>query len=200
MVIKLNIRAFVILWTLICIFVFPSIGQPIYASQGFDTSAPDSAHCTSMGYLYTTVSGVNNGKPICQFPDGTSCDAHSFFLGNCTFSQNSYSNAYPYNNPLGSYYPYNNPQGYNPYFKNDPQGALDIADATKNCEKMGGSVGSVHTPYGDLNLCNFPYGGTIDLSSLVNGGFFGGPYSGIYGGYPSGYNGYYLTFPWLNSP
>jgi putative hemolysin len=81
---------------------------------------------------------------------------------------------------------------------------LDIAAATKNCEKMGGGVSSVHTPYGDVDLCVFPYGNSIDLRSLVDGGFYNGfyngPYNGIYNGYGSGDNWYYWAYPWLNAP
>ena len=148
MAIESTIRTFGFACALLCILIFPAIGLQINASLGFDTSGPDRAHCISMGYLYKTVPGVNNGKAICQFPDGTSCDAHSFFNGDCNANSNSYYNASLYNNP----------QGYNPYFNNDPQGALDIAAATKTCEKMGGGVSNVHTPYGDVDLCVFPYG------------------------------------------
>jgi putative hemolysin len=205
MAIESTFRTFGFACVVLCILIFPAIGLQINSSLGFDTSGPDRAHCISMGYLYKTVPGVNNGKAICQFPDGTSCDAHSFFNGDCNANSNSYYNASLYNNPQGSYpYPYNIPQGYNPYFNNDPQGALDIAAATKTCEKMGGGVSNVHTPYGDVDLCVFPYGNSIDLRSLLNGGFYNGfyngPYNGIYNGYGGGDNWNYWAYPWLNAP
>ena len=43
---------------------------------------------------------------------------------------------------------------------------LDLADATKTCQTRGGRVENVHTPYGDVNLCVFPDGSSVDLRSL----------------------------------
>lgn len=179
--------------------VLTAAGQGI-SGQGINTSGPDSAYCTGNGYLYTTKSGVNSGKAICQFPDGTWCDAHAYFTGDCAASTNvSYNPNLTYNPNL----PYNlnlyntpvvssNPYIYNnPYRYNDPQGALDIADATKTCQKSGGVVQRVHTSYGDVNMCVFPDGSYIDLMGL---------YSATYGGGFSGDNWYYYAYSWLNAP
>ena len=112
---------------------------------GLSSSGPDCSYCTSSGYLCTSKAGVNNGKPICQFPNGEWCDAHAYFIETCSSPST----------PL-------NPYG----FYNNPQGALDIADATKTCNKYGGQVEMVHTPYGDSNVCIFPNGQSIDLPGL----------------------------------
>jgi putative hemolysin len=163
--------------------VITAAGQGI-SGQGINTSGPDSAYCTGNGYFYTTESGVNNGKPICQFPDGTWCDAHAYFTGDCEASTNvSFNPNMPYN-------PYNPYTYSNPYMYNNPQGALDIADATKTCQKSGGVVQRVHTSYGDVNMCIFPDGSYIDLMGL---------YNAAYGGF-SGDNWYYNAYSWLNAP
>ena len=45
---------------------------------------------------------------------------------------------------------------------------------------------------------------SIDLRSLVNGGFYNGfyngAYNGIYDGYGGGDNWNYWAYPWLNTP
>ncbi|MDD1751700.1 MAG: hypothetical protein LUQ38_01245 [Methanotrichaceae archaeon] len=112
---------------------------------GLSSSGPDCAYCTSSGYFCMNKPGINSGKPICQFPNGDWCDAHAYFIENCSSPST----------PL-------NPYG----FYNNPQGALDIADATKTCNKYGGQVESMHTPYGDSNICIFPNGQAIDLPGL----------------------------------
>jgi putative hemolysin len=160
-----------------------------------NTSGPDSAYCTGNGYFYTTMSGVNSGKPICRFPDGTWCDAHAYFTGDCAASTTNISVApnltYTPGNPYMNVNNINNPYAYtSPYMYNNPQGALDIADATKICQSSGGVVQSVHTSYGDVNMCVFPDGSYIDLMGL---------YSTVYGGIP-GENWYYNAYYWLNAP
>lgn len=170
------------------------------ATQAIDTSVPDRAHCVSNGYLYTTNPARNAGKPVCQFPDGSWCDAHAYFTGNCS--------------GVGPASP------YNPTFYNSGQGALDFASGTKECQRLGGGVQNVHTTYGDVNLCVFPDGSTMDLRALASGiyGYMGTYPSGTYpsgtypsGTYPSGTypyyyygpygnNWYYWAYAWLNSP
>lgn len=191
---------------LLCISVFlvactlSAAGQGGYqvisaATQAIDTSGPDRAHCVSSGYLYTTSPARNNGKPVCQFPDGIWCDAHAYFTGNCS--------------GVGATSP------YNPTFYNSGQGALDLASGTKECQRLGGGVQNVHTAYGDVNLCVFPDGSTMDLRALANGayGYMGTYPYGTYpsttypsGTYPYYYYGpyrdnwYYWAYSWLNSP
>jgi putative hemolysin len=109
------------------------------------SSGPDCAHCVSNGYVCKKLPELNDNEPICQFPDGRWCDAHEFFIGNCSSSGT-------FLNPFGFY--------------NNPQGALDIADAAKTCNHYGGGVEMVHTPYGDSNICIFPNGQAIDLPQL----------------------------------
>jgi putative hemolysin len=215
--IKFDTEKLKCLFAVLCISVFLGAGMLAVAAQVLDTSGPDSAYCVDSGYLYTTHPGVNGGRGICQFPDGTWCDAHAFFVGNCTPNPDIY--AAPgivtpggYIVPSSNYNPYyyNPYYANNPYFYNDSQAALDIADATKTCQSMGGGVSSVHTPYGDVRLCVFPDGSSIDLSQL---------YSGVYGGtvnpviyangatspivYVNGVPGdfwYYYAYSWLNAP
>jgi len=148
--------------------------QPISsATQAANTSGPDRSYCVSLGYLYATNPGVNGGKPICQFPDGSSCDAHAFFTGNCS--------------GLGLASP------YNPTFYSS-QGALDIAAGTAECQRLGGEVQNVHTPYGDVDLCILPGGNTMDLRALANGvSGYNEPYP--YGAYPYGIYPY-ETYPY----
>ncbi len=191
MIDKLNNRKRTLLFTglgimaLLGAIVLTAAGQGV-SGQGIDTSGPDSAYCTGNGYLYTTQPGVNNGTAICQFPDGTWCDAHKYFTGDCAASTNV-----PYN--PGLYNPANPYTYSNPYTYNNPQGALDIADASKTCQKYGGVVQRVHTSYGDVNMCVFPTGSYVDLMGLynsVNGGYIGFPAD----------NWYYYAYSWLNAP
>ncbi len=185
---------------LLAAFTLSAAGQGTYqvispATQPIDTSGPDRGHCVGNGYLYTTNPAVNGGRPICQFPDGSSCDAHAFFTGNCS-------------GPGAS-------SPYNPTYYASGQGALDIASGTKECQRLSGGVQSVHTSYGDVNLCVFPDGSTMDLRALANGAYgYYGPYP--YGTYPYGTyssgtypyyyyspyrdNWYYSAYAWLNSP
>ncbi len=159
--------------------------------QVVDTSGPDRAYCVGTGSLYVTTPGVNSGKPVCQFSNSSWCDAHAFFTGNCTGSP-SYANSY-----------------------STPLSALDLADATKTCQKYAGHVENVHTPYGDVNLCLFPDGSSVDLRSLnraTGNQIYGMPYNGIYytpynGFYTMPDNGfndanawYYDAYAFLNSP
>jgi putative hemolysin len=213
MIIKLDSRIGALLFTVLGIMaligaaVSTAVGQGAYeqgvnvSGQGINTSGPDSAYCTGNGYYYTTISGVNNGKAICQFPDGKWCDAHAYFTGDCAASTNvSYNpgltynpnlpyNLNLYNTPVAPSNPY---MYYNPYMYNNPQDALDIADATKTCQQSGGVVQRVHTSYGDVSMCVFPDGSYIDLMGL---------YSATYGGsVPFGDNWYYYAYSWLNAP
>ena len=166
--------------TWLCIVVLLNTCSLNVMGQVADTSGPDRAYCVGTGNLYATTPGINNGKPVCQFAGNAWCDAHAFFTGNCTGSTSPYYAGY-----------------------NTPMSALDIADATKTCNTQGGQVQNVHTPYGDVNLCVFPDGASVDLRSLsravynngINGGMLDNgiyymPDNGIYG---TPYNGIYNT-------
>ncbi|OPY48813.1 MAG: hypothetical protein A4E48_02605 [Methanosaeta sp. PtaU1.Bin060] len=185
---KINITGSRLLLAVFCISIILASGMPSAsgeetyqqissATQAIDTSVPDRAHCVSMGYLYTTKPSLNSGKPVCQFPDGSWCDAHAFFTGNCSSSGLS--------------------SPYNPSFYSNSQGALDIAAGTKECQRLGGGVQGVHTAYGDVNLCVFPDGSTMDLRALANGAY---GYYGPYSTYPYRDNWYYYAYSWLNAP
>jgi len=145
------VRKFSILIVGLCIgfFLVNSVQavDVVTAAKGMNlgSSGPDCAHCVNNGYVCTKLPEVNDNEPICQFPDGSYCDAHQYFIEACS------SPEVPLN-PFGFY--------------NNPQGGLDLADATKTCNKYGGAVTTMHTPYGDANICVFPNGQSIDLPGL----------------------------------
>ncbi len=197
--------------TVLTFGIFTVTGQVLPAGN----PGPEGAYCVNSGYLYATVPGVNNGKPICQFPDNSWCDAHAYFIGNCTPSLSGYISPSGYiatggiitpNGAVaaGSVY---NPYAINPYYYNNPayanvtQSALDIADETKTCQSIGGRVQSVHTTYGDVNLCIFPDGSSISLPELASGVYAGAPGPVVtINGVPVDDNWYYYAYSWLNAP
>jgi len=187
--------------------IFTVSGQVLPASN----PGPEGAYCVNSGYLYATVPGVNNGNPICQFPDNSWCDAYAYYLGNCTpsFSPSGYVATGGAVTPSGLVVPGSvyNPYAINPYYYNSPaysnvtQSALDIADETKTCQSMGGSVQQVHTTYGDVNLCVFPDGSSIDLAQLASGAYGGIPGPVVYiNGIPTSDGWFYYAYSWLNAP
>ncbi len=214
MIDRFNAEKLRFLFTGLCITVFLGIGMQAVAGQALSTSGPDSAYCVGAGYLYAVVPGVNNGSPICQFPDNSWCDAHAYFIGNCTphpsgsISPSGYIATGGVVTPGGLIVPSStyNPYYVNPYYYNTPniyntsQSALDIADETKTCQTMGGRVQSVHTPYGDVNLCVFPDGSSVDLRALYNGVYTGMPPVTYINGVPTSDNWFYYAYSWLNAP
>ncbi|HWQ20363.1 MAG TPA: hypothetical protein VN455_11340 [Methanotrichaceae archaeon] len=162
-------------------------GQTTSTGQVSGTPAQDSAYCVGMGYNYAVIPGVNGNQPVCQFPDNTWCDAHAFATGTCNLNPASY---------------------YNPYYFNTTQSALDIASETAQCRRMGGGVQTVHTPYGDVDLCVFSDGSSVDLRSLNSNNVING-YPGVYQGpayaspvspFYGGDSWYYYAYSWLNAP
>lgn len=155
-----------------CIAILIAASALTAAGAGPDASSQDRASCVGMGHLYRTTPGFNNGQPICQFLDGSWCDAHAFATGQC----------FP-----GSYGP------YNPYIYNIPQRTLNLADASQICRNTGGRVENVHTPYGDVDLCVFPDGSSVDLRAL---------YYGAYGTYNGALRDdwFHYAYWWLNAP
>ena len=124
------------------------------------------AYCVKMGYLYKSGTSQNGGQGMCQFPDSSWCDSQSYYKGGCGpgISPNIYPN-YAY----GSSYP-------------------GTVSAGGLCSRSGGSLRSVHTPYGDVTLCAFPNGSTCDLQSLASGNCGGVDYWTVY------------ARSWLNAP
>jgi putative hemolysin len=112
--------------------------------------ASDAAHayCVKMGYLYKSSPGLNNGEGVCQFSDQSWCDAQAFYSGACGPRLNA--NAFPV-------------QYYGPTMN------VVSGDASQLCRSRGGTVRSVHTPYGDVLMCVFPDGTTCDLQALATG-------------------------------
>jgi putative hemolysin len=50
-----------------------------------------------------------------------------------------------------------------------PDNSMWTETTAKICRNNGGSLRSVHTPYGDIAVCAFPDGRTCDLKSLAEG-------------------------------
>jgi putative hemolysin len=159
-------------------------GQGQVIGQASSTSAQDSAYCVGMGYNYAVIPGVNGNQPICQFPDNTWCDARAFATGTCNINQPGY---------------------YNPYYFNTTQSGLEVSAQIAQCRRMGGGVRTVHTPYGDVDLCVFADGSSVDLRSLRSDDFGGTPgaasaYASPVSPFYGGDSWYYYAYSWLNAP
>ncbi len=152
----------------LCLMIF--FAAYILQSNG---QSSDENYCVSSGYLYRAVPGINDGQGICQFTDNTWCDAQAFATGQCKV------NYYGFSNPYGLYYPYS-------YFYGVPYAELTPGDAIDSCTNNGGKVESLHTPYGDVDVCSFPDGRIVDLY---------GHYNGVLGDYWP-----YYAYSWLNTP
>jgi putative hemolysin len=128
---RLSTRNAKFLFAGVCIVIFLAL-----STMTVVLADPNSAYCVStMGYLYRTTPSLNDGKGICQFPDGTWCDAHEFFKGNCGPA------------PYVSYRSY----------------LTRPTDSSNACWRYGGRIQYVHTIYGDIPLCVSPDGRTINL-------------------------------------
>jgi putative hemolysin len=149
------------------------------AATATSSSGSDRTYCVSMGYLYRTSPGINGGQPICQFSDYSWCDASDFATGKC--SANIGANGFY--NPYGNYYPYFYEY---PYYNGYYYSGLTPGESIDACTSAGGTISSVHTPYGDVDVCKLPNGDIIDLYGM---------YSGILGD-----NWYYHAYNWLNAP
>jgi putative hemolysin len=122
-------------------------------------SGSDRTYCVSMGYLYRTNPRVMAASQICQFSDYSWCDAMPplqesaapapLLTASTIHMENTIhtSNDYPYSNNY-------------PYTGTTPGAATDA------CTGRGGNVTSVHTPYGDVDVCKFPNGDIMDLYGL----------------------------------
>jgi len=129
-------------------------------------ASSDQAHsyCVKMGYLYRTSPGLNGGQGICEFPDKSWCDAQAFYAGTC--GPRLYPRVLPsvYSSP----------------------GGVWSGDAAGLCQSRGGTIKSVHTPYGDVLMCVFPDGTTCDLQGLASG--------------RCGDKWFIYAYNWLNAP
>jgi hypothetical protein len=63
---------------------------------------------------------------------------------------------------------------------------LTPGDSIDACTSAGSNVTSVHTPYGDVDVCKFPNGNIMDLFGLYNG--------------IQGDNWYNYAYNYLNAP
>lgn len=152
------------------------------AVSGSTASVPsspssDRTYCVSMGYLYRTTPGVNGGQPICQFSDYSWCDANAYATGKCgaNVGSNGFTNPYGYYYPYFYDYPYSNGYSY-----------LTPGQSVDACFGAGGKVSSVHTPYGDVDVCKLPNGNIMNLYGMYNGLL--------------GDNWYYSAYNFLNAP
>jgi putative hemolysin len=147
----------------------PASVSPPQSSAAYGSAVPASSttssartYCVSMGYLYRTTPGANGNQPICQFSDYNWCDASAFANGKCGtgVSSNGFYNQY------GNYYPYFYD---NPYYTGYSYPGQTPGQAIDACTGSGGNVTSVHTPYGDVDVCKFPNGNIMDLYGMYNG-------------------------------
>ena len=132
-----------------------------------------------MGYLYRTTPGVNGGQPICQFSDYSWCDANAFATGKCGANIGSNGFYNPTATTIHTSTTILTPAAIR---------ILDrlLAQSIDACTSGGGSVSSVHTPYGDVDVCKFPNGNIMDLYGMYNGLL--------------GDNWYYYAYNFLNAP
>jgi len=133
------------LLALLCALALLGLILPAVAQDSSSDSAR--TYCVKMGYLYRASPGINSGQGVCEFPDKTWCDAQAYYQGTCSrvLSPNIYP-AYVYGTS-----------------------GQPISSGEALCQSSGGSLRSVHTPYGDVTLCVFPNGRTCDIRSLVSG-------------------------------
>jgi len=129
----------------LCILAFLSLVALTAMAQ--DSADQARSYCVKSGYLYSTSPGINGDQGMCTFPDKSWCDSQEFFQGACSRSLRP--------NILPSYV-------------SDTEGLWTQSAATI-CQNSGGSLRSVHTPYGDITMCAFPDGRTCDLKSLAEG-------------------------------
>lgn len=123
------------------------LSSGIFAAMAEDSSDQARSYCVRSGYLYSASPGVNNGQGICVFPDNRWCDSQAFFQGTC--SRDLKPNIMP---------------GY--ASEAEP---MWTQSSDSMCRGSGGSLRSVHTPYGDITICAFPDGRTCDMKSLAEG-------------------------------
>jgi putative hemolysin len=129
----------------LCILTFLSSGMLAALAQDSDNQAR--SYCVKSGYLYSTSPGINGGLGMCVFPDKSWCDVQSFFQGSC--SRSFSPNILP---------------GYATGSE-----SMWTQSADSICRSSGGSLRSVHTPYGDITVCAFPDGRSCDMNSIVEG-------------------------------
>lgn len=129
----------------LCMLAFLSSGMIAGIAQ--DSADQARSYCVKSGYLYSSSPGVNGGLGMCVFPDKSWCDSLAFFRGTCNRSLKP--------NIL-------------PGYVSESEG-MWAQSAESICRGSGGSLRSVHTPYGDITMCAFPDGRTCDLKSLAEG-------------------------------
>lgn len=129
----------------LCMLAFLSSGMLTAAAQ--DPADQARTYCVKSGYLYSSSPGINGGQGMCVFPDKSWCDSQAFFQGTCSHSLKP--NIIP---------------GYVTQSE-----SMWTQSAESICRGSGGSIRSVHTPYGDIKMCAFADGRTCDLKSLAEG-------------------------------
>jgi putative hemolysin len=129
----------------LCILAF--LSSDMLTAMAQDSADQARSYCVKSGYLYSTSPGTNGGQGMCVFPDKSWCDCQAFFQGDCR--RNLKPNILP---------------GYV-----SESGSTWTQSAASICMSSGGSLRSVHTPYGDITVCAFPDGRTCDLNSLAEG-------------------------------
>jgi putative hemolysin len=128
-----------------CILAFLSSGM--LAAMAQDPADRARSYCVKSGYLYSSSPGVNGGQGMCVFPDKSWCDSQAFFQGTCDRSLKP---------------------NIIPGYVSESEG-MWVQSVESICRGRGGSLRSVHTPYGDITVCAFADGRTCDLKSLLEG-------------------------------
>jgi putative hemolysin len=131
--------------SILCIYAALTLCTLCTGTQ--DSSDPARSYCVSSGYTYRTSPGINGGQGICMFPDNSWCDLNEFYKGDCgpSLSPNIFPEYAVQTASVGS------------------------ASAQDICQRSGGSMKSVHTPWGDILMCVFPDGTTCDSRALSEG-------------------------------
>ncbi len=132
---------------LFCLCMLAFLSSSMLAGNAQDSADQARSYCVKSGYLYSSSPGVNGGQGMCVFPDKSWCDSQAFFQGTCSPQLKT--------NIL-------------PVYVSEPE-AMWTQSAESICRNRGGSLRSVHTPYGDITICAFSDGSTCDLKSLAEG-------------------------------
>ncbi len=108
MIIGLDIKIDRIFFTGLCVLIFivigtmNGIGQGVSYGTSEETESQAHTYCVQMGFTYVMTPTLNNGQPVCKFPDGNWCDANAFYNGQCAASYNPAGLP----NPYATYYGY----------------------------------------------------------------------------------------------
>ena len=64
-------------------FTYTSKVKPLNKHPKEEVGNPSAIYCIKLGYTYKTIKTENGVIGICEFPDGSSCNAWDFLNGKC---------------------------------------------------------------------------------------------------------------------